>query len=286
MTHSVRDTSSGRGPSLRVEQSSEPSAASAPAGDAVAWMRLLSGGECKPDGRCYDLIFCDPHDERYRPLYLGPPAPAVEVREALERELEKADGCFEAALTEGWTDALAEGDIERIRDLYHRRIEYARDHIMGAQVALANLQEAEDSTIRAADMVKALEFYADPFVWKKKHDPDDAVSVPDFYSETSFGDTALAALSASPREMVQSSDGGEVLWTDDRLTGLIDWAYRHATEGQTWPSRKTQSGLVASALIGPPSQADADKLKPGPSEPSPSSRSETAAPALREGSDG
>lgn len=42
----------------------------------------------------------------------------------------------------------------------------------------------------------ALKFYADPFAWKKKHDPDDVVRIPDFYSETSFGDTAVEALVA------------------------------------------------------------------------------------------
>jgi len=41
---------------------------------------------------------------------------------------------------------------------------------------------------------KALEFYADPFAWKKKHDPENDVQVPDFYSETSFGDMASEAL--------------------------------------------------------------------------------------------
>ncbi len=48
-------------------------------------------------------------------------------------------------------------------------------------------------------VVEALEFYADPFAWKKKHDPDDVVRVPDFYSETSFGDTALEAIRALAR---------------------------------------------------------------------------------------
>lgn len=40
----------------------------------------------------------------------------------------------------------------------------------------------------------ALEFYRDPVAWKKLHDPHDDVRVPDFYSETSFGDTAEVAL--------------------------------------------------------------------------------------------
>lgn len=41
---------------------------------------------------------------------------------------------------------------------------------------------------------EALEFYADPFAWKKLHDPEDDIRVPDFYSETSFGDTAIEAI--------------------------------------------------------------------------------------------
>lgn len=57
------------------------------------------------------------------------------VREVVER-LEEADGCFEAALVEGWVDAIAEGDIERIRDLWKRRISYARGPIVAALVAL------------------------------------------------------------------------------------------------------------------------------------------------------
>ena len=38
-----------------------------------------------------------------------------------------ADGCFEAALAEGWIEALAAGDIDRIRDLWDRRLSFARD---------------------------------------------------------------------------------------------------------------------------------------------------------------
>lgn len=38
----------------------------------------------------------------------------------------EADGCFEAALTEGWMEALADGDIIRIRDLWERRLSHTR----------------------------------------------------------------------------------------------------------------------------------------------------------------
>lgn len=47
-----------------------------------------------------------------------------------------------------------------------------------------------------AGLRDALRFYADPVAWKKEHDPEDDVQIPDFYSETSFGDTAKAALGA------------------------------------------------------------------------------------------
>jgi predicted enzyme related to lactoylglutathione lyase len=48
---------------------------------------------------------------------------------------------------------------------------------------------AENARLRAA-----LQFYADPFDWKKKHDRDDDMRIPDFYSEMCFGDTAREAL--------------------------------------------------------------------------------------------
>jgi hypothetical protein len=52
---------------------------------------------------------------------------ALEARIAtLEAAQTEIDGCFEAALIEGWIEALADGDIDRIRDIYNRRIEYVR----------------------------------------------------------------------------------------------------------------------------------------------------------------
>ncbi len=39
-----------------------------------------------------------------------------------------------------------------------------------------------------------LEFYANPRAWKLKHDPENDIGVPDFYSELSFGDMAEEAL--------------------------------------------------------------------------------------------
>jgi hypothetical protein len=62
------------------------------------------------------------------PLYTAPPAVSCVAREVLE----EADGCFEAALAEGWLDALASGNIDAIRDIWNRRISYARHPIVAA----------------------------------------------------------------------------------------------------------------------------------------------------------
>lgn len=51
-------------------------------------------------------------------------AAALKLRE-LREALQYVDDCFNAAMIEGWIDAKAEGDIERIRDIWQRRISYA-----------------------------------------------------------------------------------------------------------------------------------------------------------------
>lgn len=53
---------------------------------------------------------------------------------------------------------------------------------------------------------EVLEFYADPFAWKRKHDPQDVIGIPDFYSETSFGDRAAEALAAPRNEQSSQED--------------------------------------------------------------------------------
>ncbi len=53
---------------------------------------------------------------------------AAEI-ESLHSRLAEARGCFDAALFEGWLDALANGDIERIRDLWTRRISFAMEAV-------------------------------------------------------------------------------------------------------------------------------------------------------------
>ncbi|ELI6443089.1 hypothetical protein RRM56_000697 [Aeromonas salmonicida subsp. salmonicida] len=47
-------------------------------------------------------------------------------RDELLAKLSEIYDCFEGALIEGWLDALADEDISRIKDIYCRRIDYAR----------------------------------------------------------------------------------------------------------------------------------------------------------------
>jgi hypothetical protein len=49
-----------------------------------------------------------------------------------DARVQTADECFQAAYAEGWIDALANGDIERIRDLWERRISFAQLALSGA----------------------------------------------------------------------------------------------------------------------------------------------------------
>lgn len=57
--------------------------------------------------------------------------------------LERANDCFEAALAEGLLDALANGDIDRIRDLHVRRLAFAYTE---TQDALSTLSEASNAS--------------------------------------------------------------------------------------------------------------------------------------------
>lgn len=47
------------------------------------------------------------------------------VQGNLGQVIQEAVDCFAAAESEGWSQALAEGDVERIQDLWNRRISYA-----------------------------------------------------------------------------------------------------------------------------------------------------------------
>lgn len=51
-------------------------------------------------------------------------APKVDEAGPLKAAITEALGCFSAAESEGWLEALHDGDIERIRELWARRISY------------------------------------------------------------------------------------------------------------------------------------------------------------------
>ena len=50
----------------------------------------------------------------------------VEINKYLLSKLEEIDECFEAAYIDGLSDAFANEDIYTIKDIYCRRIEFAR----------------------------------------------------------------------------------------------------------------------------------------------------------------
>ena len=93
------------------------------------------------------------------------------------------------------TDEIVKRLYRRFKDWSKRG--FGPDDVTWCEVR-ADVQEMLNTRAPSptASLVAALEFYADPFAWKKKHDPEDLVRIPDFYSETSFGDTAIEALAA------------------------------------------------------------------------------------------
>lgn len=113
-------------------------ASSAYGGDDVSWCSdhdEFTCLACFPEGKHptvegYEWCSLFSASDRFAHMFLKwkeEPADAATVAgpDLLAAILE-ADGCFEAALAEGWLDALANDDMEAIRDLWHRRLAYAR----------------------------------------------------------------------------------------------------------------------------------------------------------------
>lgn len=59
--------------------------------------------------------------------------------------IEEASACFEAAFADGWLDALANGDIEAIRDIWCRRIDFAQRLLVDARSVSAGLTQREST---------------------------------------------------------------------------------------------------------------------------------------------
>jgi hypothetical protein len=103
---------------LRAGFHAPPAAAVPPIGPALyGWLRerdLMP--DCYEDGTVDENEIVRNLNEHERNI-MAPPADSAGVTEAL--------GCFDSAFFEGWHEALAEGNIERIRDLWDRRLSYA-----------------------------------------------------------------------------------------------------------------------------------------------------------------
>lgn len=82
-------------------------AQAAPVAEPVAWLRTLTGADCKPDGRCYEIVFtpCD----GYTPLFAAPPHDA-ELVELIEELIDVDDG----GLDDYWREHAGKELMSRI----------------------------------------------------------------------------------------------------------------------------------------------------------------------------
>lgn len=76
---------------------------------------------------------------------------------------------------------------------------------------------------------EALEFYADPFKWKKENNSD--IQIPDFYNEICFGEKAEEALASDPWQPIETApkDGSDILALKKEVpaycvVSFVDWA--------------------------------------------------------------
>lgn len=70
------------------------------------------------------------------------------------KALEEAHACFEAAMVEGWIDALENGEIEAIRDFWNRRVSYAYSALSALSDGLSGGREEgkqQDSSSSATE---------------------------------------------------------------------------------------------------------------------------------------
>jgi hypothetical protein len=111
---------------------------------------------------------------------------------------------------------------------------------------------------------EALEFYADPIAWKKQHDLEDSVRVPDFYDETSFGDMAKEALASLQGEDTVERAARALVCTDPNYRiyhmpgdGPRDWMTRigyrrktsELTESAAESVRVSARAILATGLV-------------------------------------
>jgi len=104
-----------------------------------------------------DFLWSAAQDDSVANRFLGGPSDdsAHQALAALNRlaaafhergqALQYVDDCFNAALIEGWIDAMAEGDMERIRDIWQRRISYAWSNTLNALQPLPSAPAPEQT---------------------------------------------------------------------------------------------------------------------------------------------
>lgn len=89
------------------------------------------------------------------------------------------------------------------------------------------------------------------------------------------------SLSAMAKDIADALALRSVTEPVDLLDRLVDWAYLHATEGQTWPSTKTKTSLILRARQYKPIQGHAEEMKAAaPSSPAPNKATQNSAERL------
>lgn len=247
--------------SITIDEHALRLAASAPAGDAVAWQWRYKGASLDQNGPCWSVwlpieysieswrvVFADKIDRgtvECRPLYARPPAPAVEVREALE---------IFTAHYQQWMDNHPD-DAECIVHSKHTFGDLRRARRLLASTSLVVSADQVEALVKK--MIPAAVIFADC-----------PAHVQDLRERAAK--ELRAVLSASPREMGLKSDGG----VEGHALGVA----AAPIQTRTAPVNDATESDPLLALRAENPEAG---IKPGPSEPS-SSTSETAGEEVRQ----
>lgn len=123
---------------------------------------------------------------------------SILICDALHNDIAEFFHADQATVSQSYETAL---------DLANRVVEFPALHAENAELKAENARLRE----REAVFVATLQFYADPVAWKKQHDPDNEVYMPDFYSETNFGERAEIALFDTDAALspTQAPEGGQ-----------------------------------------------------------------------------
>lgn len=106
-----------------------------------------------------------PTDTRTKPVWDHPAPPSVAVPDAVKQALE----CFDIARFEGWDNALTEGDLPALRDIYERRISWAEKYLQEMLTAASSPDHSGDANKMVAPSVLENEIKAQSITWAAEY---------------------------------------------------------------------------------------------------------------------